>query len=395
MLAALILDVLLVVTLIALLIDGWRAGFARSASAIIGTIAGAIIAFIAIPLVAAIIPAPFWRTMIVVALGIGLLVGGHAAGVRVGVMLRRKMPKGPLHTIDRILGACITAVASLLTIALIVGSVGALGVPVLSSAIASSRVLTAVEQLTPQPVDAALARIRAAILEQGLPTIAEALGGITSSPGAPNVDGNSSALQAAAQSVVRVGGTAYACGQNQTGSGVVIAPDRVVTNAHVVAGVEAPVIEAPNGQALDGRVVYFDPHDDLAVISVNGLKAPALPLASPLVVNDTGVVDGYPFGGPFTTGGARVLAVSTEQMDDIYGTSRSPREIYTLAARVNPGNSGGPLLSTTGAVAGIVFARNAKDAELGYAMTNAELQPVAEAAPRLTAAVSSGACTRG
>ena len=106
-----------------------------------------------------------------------------------------------------------------------------------------------------------------------------------------------------------------------------------------------------------------------------------LDLSATLAVGDDAVVDGYPFGGPFTTGPAEVLAVSTEQIADIYGTGTSPREVYSLAARVNPGNSGGPLLTTGGDVAGVVFARSASDDDLGYAMTNAELAPVVAQAP--------------
>src|SRR5690606_26696731 len=138
--------------------------------------------------------------------------------------------------------------------------------------------------------------------------------------GVPDVDTGTDALAAAAQSVVRISGTAYACGQNQSGTGFVIAPDRVVTNAHVVAGVPNPVVEAPNGQALDGSVVYFDPADDLAVIAVAGLAAQPLDLAAPLEPGDDAVIDGYPYGGPFTSGPAEVLAVSTERLEDIYGS---------------------------------------------------------------------------
>ena len=195
--------------------------------------------------------------------------------------------------------------------------------------------------------------------------------------------------------MVRISGTAYACGQNQSGSGFVIAPDRVVTNAHVVAGVDQPVVEAPNGQTLDGRVVYFDPEDDLAVIAVDGLEAPALALAGSLAPGSDAVVDGYPFGGPFSSIPAEVLAVSNERIMDIYGQDSSVREVYTLAANIQPGNSGGPLLAPSGQVAGLVFARSSEQADLGYAMTNSELQPVAGQASALSSPVTPGACIQG
>ncbi|MEZ5189860.1 MAG: trypsin-like peptidase domain-containing protein [Schumannella sp.] len=118
-------------------------------------------------------------------------------------------------------------------------------------------------------------------------------------------------------------------------------------------------------------------------------------LAAPLGPGDDAVVDGYPYGGPFTSGPAQVLAISTERLEDIYGSRSSTREVYTLAADIEPGNSGGPLLTTDGDVAGVVFARSATDDDLGYAMTNTELAPVAQRAPGLSTALEPGTCVRG
>lgn len=401
MISARLLDVVLVLTLLVFIGEGWRNGLLRSLSAILGVIAGGVVAFLSIPIVAAIIPDPFWRIVIVVVVTLTLLFGGHAVGAAIARRARRgarSRARGrgrpDLGLGARIAGGSANGVVAALMIALIAGGVGALGMPLFSQAISGSFVLRAIDAVTPPPLDVALSRLRAAVLEQGLPTIAEALGGVQNSPGIPDAGAASAALAAAAQSVVRVGGTAYACGQNQTGSGFVVSDDRVVTNAHVLAGVDQPVVEAPNGQTLEGRVVYFDPIDDLAVIAVDGLDAPPLALSAPLAVGDTAVVEGYPFGGPFTTGPAEVLAISSERIADVYETSRSLREVYTLAALVQPGDSGGPLLATDGRVAGVIFARSATDAELGYAMTNTEVEPVAAAAPGLDAAISAGDCVR-
>ncbi|MEO8095747.1 MAG: MarP family serine protease [Pseudolysinimonas sp.] len=395
MIAERLLDLLLILLFLVYLGEGWRNGFARSISTIAGIVAGGLAAFFLIPLVAQIIPSPFWRTVVTIAVGIAFLGGGHAAGNAIGRVIRGRVAETALSGPDRLFGALANLITSALVTALIAGSVGALGIPFLSTAISGSWVLRGIETITPAPVDAALARLRSIVLEAGLPSIGEALGGIATSPGVPNVDTGTDALSVAGQSVVRISGNAYACGQNQSGTGFVIAPDRIVTNAHVVAGVPEPVVEAPNGQALDGRVVYFDPNDDLAIVAVLGLKVVPLDLASTLGVGDKAVVEGYPFGGPFTTGPAEVLAVSTEQIENIYGTDASPREVYSLAAKVNPGNSGGPLLTTGGDVAGIVFARSASDDDLGYAMTNAELTPVVDRAAKLATAIEPGSCIRG
>lgn len=396
MIAERLLDVLLVLALLVFIGEGVRNGIARSLGAILGVIAGGAVAFLAIPLLAAAVPDRFARVAVIVAVSLVLLFGGRALGARIGRGIRDRDPdsEGPGPG-SRLTGGLANGVIAALTISLVAGGVGSMGVPLFSQAISGSYVLRAIDAVTPAPVDAALSRLRAAVLEEGLPVISEALGGVTTSPGIPDVPTDTDPLTAAAQSVVRIGGTAFACGQNQTGTGFVVATDRIVTNAHVVAGVDQPIVEAPNGQSLEGRVVYLDPIDDLAVVAVEGLLAPALALSPELPVGAQAVVEGYPFGGPFTTGAAEVLAVSTEQIPDIYGSARSPREIYTLAALVQPGNSGGPLLSTDGRVAGVVFARSADDDELGYAMTNAELEPVSSAAAGLTERVSSGSCVRG
>ena len=110
-------------------------------------------------------------------------------------------------------------------------------------------------------------------------------------------------------------------------------------------------------------------------------------------MGDRAVVMGYPYGGPFTSVSAGVLGVSSAPVPNVYDTGAAPREVYSVAAEVRPGNSGGPLLTTDGQVAGVIFARADADVEVGFAMTNAELRPVAERAGGMDEAVSSGRCT--
>jgi hypothetical protein len=392
MLAARLLDVLLVLVLLVYLGEGVRNGFARSVSAILGVIAGGAIAFFLIPLLAGIVPDPFWRTFLVVASSAALLLGGHALGAAVGRSLRGRRER--LHPVDRVFGGLANVVVAALLVGMIAGGIGALGIPVLSRAVANSTVLKGISAVTPDPVEAALAQLRSTVLSEGLPSLPDP-GGVTAPPTAPTGPTDTAALQRAAQSVVRISGTAYACGQNQSGSGFVVSTGRVVTNAHVVAGVTQPVVEAPNGQAIEATVVYFDPHHDLAVLAVRGLAVSPIVMGDDLGTGDSAVVDGYPYGGPFTTGSARVLAVTQSSIDDIGDRGETVREIYSLAADVKPGNSGGPLLALDGRIAGIVFARSSDQANLGYAMTDDELAPVVQRAPALSTSVSSGSCTKG
>ena len=390
-----LLDLLLIVLLAGYVFAGYRRGLLRSVFALLGVAAGAVVAYFAIPLVGSWVPEPMWRIVATVFVAIALVVFGHSLGAALGRRVRSNLKKSPLRFVDRLLGAVVTGAAAALIAALLALSVTALGVPALSQAIGASTVLRGISDLTPDPVEGFLAELRATVVDDGLPLITEALGGVTTSPDLPLADTGTDALARATASVVRITGNAYECGQNQTGSGFVVAADRVVTNAHVVAGVAEPIVEIPGGGALPGRVVYFDPGKDLAVIAVNGMPTAPLPLVENLARGTVGVVDGYPYGGPFTTKPARVLSVSTTAVDDIYGAPAGSREIYTLAADVREGNSGGPLLSEDGAVAGVVFAKSADLENVGYALTMTELSPVAAQATGLTSTVPSGTCVRG
>jgi S1-C subfamily serine protease len=344
------------------------------------------------PLVGGFVPDSGWRVIATLAVAIALLFVGYAAGASIGDSISSRFERSPLRIIDRLLGAVISTVAAALVLLLVSTSSAQLGAPFLSQALSTSAVLRTIDDLTPDPVQAFLARVRSIAVQDALPRITEAMGGITESPQIPDVETGSEALTTAARSVVRVSGNAYACGQNQSGSGFVVAKNRVVTNAHVVSGVTELVVDVPGGESVSGTVVYFDPIDDLAVVATKGLSAKPLDLSDPLEVGNAAVFDGYPFGGPFTTGPAKVLAVGQERVDDIYGDSTNPRDIYTIAADVQQGNSGGPLLTEGGDVAGVIFAKSADTANLGYAMTNVELAPVVADASGLSKRADTGAC---
>ena len=386
---SLFLDILLLLMLLGYLVYGFRNGLSRSAFTIAGIVAGVIAAFFLAPVIAGLVPLPFFRLGVTIVVAIGFVAIGHAVGSAIGRWIRRGILRGPLSGIDRLLGAVVTGVVAALVASMVSFSVSQLGVPVLSRAIAGSTFLRIVGTLTPDPVEAFLAQVRGAVVDRGIPLFTGAVAG---EPTIPQIDTGSGALNAAAQSVVRITGNAYACGVSQSGTGFVAYDDRVITNAHVVAGVTEPVVETLAGQALAGTVVYFDPVDDLAVIAVPGLDAPALPLGATLAASTDAAVEGYPYGGPFQSGAANVISVSSPAVADIYGQTRSQREVYTLAADIREGNSGGPLLTLDGSVVGVVFARSGDTANVGYAMTMTELEPVTSEAAGLSDPVSSGNC---
>jgi S1-C subfamily serine protease len=201
----------------------------------------------------------------------------------------------------------------------------------------------------------------------------------------------------AQRSVVKILGEAPDCRQGQEGSGVVVHRERVVTNAHVVAGVQNPTVQVGGvGRKLPAKVVFFDARRDLAVLAVPGLRAKPLPLAkTDLPRAADALVAGFPRNGAFQAGAARVRSVITAVGEDIYGGPGVTREVYSLYADVEPGNSGGPLLTTRGEIAGIVFARSLDDARTGYALTVSEISSAIATGREASAQVSTGGCASG
>lgn len=390
------LDIVLALVLLGYLVQGYRLGFVRSIGAIAGIIAGGIAAAVLAPLIGSLVTDETGKVVATIVAAVVLVLLGHAVGSGVGAAIGGVLHRSPLGLLDRLLGAAASLVVSALAISMIASLAVSLGVPYVAQPIASSAVLRGITALTPQPVDRALAQLRSTVLSSGIPQLGISFGTGTSR-GASDVPGvkQTAGLRDAVASVVKITGRAPACNQEQSGSGFVVARDRVLTNAHVVQGVSQPVVLAPDGQALTGRVTWFDPKRDLAVVTVRGLDASTLRIAASPAVGTTGVVAGYPFGGPFTEGGARVLQTGSVSVPDIAGGGRTERDIAAIAADVEQGNSGGPLLSTGGDVIGIVFAKSTSQSDLGYAMTPAEFRGVVDRAPSLTAAVSTGACSRG
>lgn len=388
-----ILDLVLVVALLSYLIHGLRNGFLVTLGGIAGFAAGAVAAFVSVPIVSGLVEDSGWRLTAIVATAVLLMIVGNGLGTMIGRRIRSVVPFSPLRAADRLVGGGVNVVVSALVMSMLAFSIGALGVPFVSQQLAESKVIRFIDGVTPMPVKASMAQLRSAVIGEGIPTLLDGFG--QSQPVAvPDTSTDTPALNKAAASVLKIAGTAYQCGQNQTGTGFVVAPGRVVTNAHVVAGVDEPVVETPGGRAMPGRVVYFDAQHDLAVVAVDGLRSEPLALAADLPPGSAAAFAGYPHGGPFQSKPATVQDIATVLVPDIYGKNASPEDVYRLAGDVQPGNSGGPLLTMDGQVAGVVFAKATTESSLGFAITMNDLSPVAAQAPGLGSAVSSGQCIK-
>ena len=203
-------------------------------------------------------------------------------------------------------------------------------------------------------------------------------------------------IKQALDSVLHVRAESAQCRQAQVGSGWVVSPGRVVTNAHVVAGSDNVTVSVRGtGRERQARIVAYDPARDVAVLDVPGLRAPRLPQGAPLESGDAAALAGFPGDKGLWVGGARVRDVITARGEDVYGRPGVVRDVYSLRAQVRRGASGGPVLDPDGEVVGMVFATSLDDPDTGYALTLGEIRPVLRQGIASSSAVSTGACASG
>jgi len=397
--AAHVLDVLLVLLLVAQVVAGYREGLLVGLLSLAGLLGGAVLGVAVLPGVVAGWTAGLERALVVVVGTVALaLLGRLLLGV-VGLRVRRRVAWRPARAADKLLGAVAGLVATLLVVWVVAGAARATPVATLSTAVTGSTVVRTLDRVVPPRTSGVLSRFWAAAEASGFPRVFD---GADPEPIRPvqapaSRVPDTAGLRAAQPSIVKVTGVATGCDRGLEGSGFVAArrgdAARVVTNAHVVAGVVAPSVQPQGtGRRYPATVVAYDPALDLAVLDVPGLAADALPRADQLGRGASALVAGFPLDGAYTLATARVRTVLKAQGRDIYDRDPVVRDVYSVYTTVQPGNSGGPLLTEDGRVAGVVFARSLDDANTGYALTPSELEQVLTAAGRSTAAVDTQGC---
>jgi len=317
-----------------------------------------------------------------------LLAGGvFASGLEgLGTRVRAALRIPGLRTVDGLLGAALTACVGL-GIAWIIGAVAldASSSRPLRSDIQDSAILRTLDQLLPPsgPILNALARF------DPLPSVHGPAADVAPPSAhilvAPGVHG-------AARSVVRVFGTA--CGLGVEGSGWVAAPDMVVTNAHVVAGEQDTEVQiGGTGPGLPAQPVWFDPHNDIAVLHVPGLNLPTLSTVGDPQPGSSAAILGYPLDGPFDAEPGRLGQTETVDTQNAYGEGHVQRTITALRGRVRPGNSGGPMIDSQGQVVATVFAALTGTTRAGgFAVPNRLVRSDLAKAQASMAPVSTSAC---
>ena len=389
-------DLVLIALIIMFAINGYRQGFLVGGLSFCGFFGGALVGLQIAPWLVDAMSSAFARVVVSLALVFGLALLGQTAAAWAGGRLRRAIPNQKGRKADDIGGIVVSVIALLMVAWMVAGPLASSSLPSLSRSVRNSVILHGVDAVMPDQARVLYNRLRDTIAGGEFPNV---FGDLTPTrardvPAPDPALVGSPVVAAARNSVVKVTGNAPSCRRRIEGSGFVYAPQHVMTNAHVVAGTQGLLTVEVNGEARSGRVVYYDPNRDLAVLYVPNLGAPAMAWASALA--ETGadaIVVGFPLDGPFTPVSARVRDVSRVKGPNIYEDETVTREVYTLRAQVLSGNSGGPLLDTNGHLLGVIFAAALDDPDTGFALTQTEARPVADAAANLRNAVGTGPCT--
>lgn len=389
-----VIDLLLILLMIVFAISGYRQGFVVGILSFVGFFGGALIGLQAGPFLARLVEEPGVKLIVSLVTIFGLAILGQALAGSLGTRLRQRIQSHNGQVLDDIGGAIVSVIAVALVAWLVAVPLGKSSEPWLAGAVRNSTIIKAINGAMPVQADKLTEALRETVDTNGFP---EVFGDLVPTQvrevPAPDPRLQGSPVVARAEgSVVKVLGTAPSCSRRIEGSGFVYAPEHVMTNAHVVAGTRSVRIELKR-QSYSARVVVYDSNLDLAVLHVPGLEAPVMPFSDEVArTGDDAIVLGFPLDGPYNAQSARVRDVGDITGPDIYESDTVTREVYTIKALVRSGNSGGPLVAEDGEVLGVIFAAAADNQNVGYAVTAAQADDVADAGRDATSAVPTGSC---
>ncbi|MFJ2771238.1 MarP family serine protease [Streptomyces sp. NPDC087300] len=397
-----VLDVLLLLAAVWFAVVGYRQGFVVGILSVTGFLGGGIIAVYLLPIV--------WdaltdddatavsTTASVVAVVIVIVCAsiGQAFTTHLGNKLRRYITWQPARALDATGGALVNVVAMLLVAWLLGSLVAGATLPTIGKELRSSKVLLGVDRALPGQADTWFTDFRSVLARNGFPQVFSPFSNEPIKdvqPPDPKL-AKSKVATTAKRSIVKVRGEARGCGKVLEGTGFVFADRRVMTNAHVVGGVDEPTVQiGDTNQTYDAKVVLYDWERDIAVLDVPTLKAPPLQFTSKDASSGAGaIVAGFPEDGPYDVRPARVRGRITAKGPDIYHRGTVHRDVYSLYATVRQGNSGGPLLTPDGKVYGVVFAKSLDDPDTGYALTADEVREDIERGRTANQEVDSQGC---
>ena len=386
-----LIDLIILIAVVFAISSGYRRGFWLSLAQYAGLVLGVVIGATLAPIVmdALNLNGAAIRSLVAIMILIVLGTIGSSVGYWVGEPIRLRLlaqPRG--GRVDSFAGAVFSALA-VLSVSWFLGlSLARIPSPPLSAAIQRSAILRALDGIAPRP-PAFLARVETIIAGVNFPSAFSGLEPVGPSAQPLPSSINTPGVQAAEAETLKVQG--FGCGGIVFGSGFPMGPGMVLTNAHVVAGTQGTTVRSSSGRSLSARVVLFDPERDVAILYVPRLALPPLNEAS-AQAGTQGAAIGYPGGGSETAEPAVVNGQVRAEGRDIYGQNLVVRSIWFTQAKVQPGNSGGPLVDLNGNVIGVIFAASTTQTGTAYALTDAEVQPDIDQARGRTDAVQIGPC---
>ena len=386
------IDVLLLVILALAALSGWRRGFAMVLLGYMGLLVGLALGAWAATKVGLLVSADSSVRRLLTAVVVFFLVAAacHAVGNLLGIRVRSVLAGRWTSRADSVGGAVVATVVAAIAMWFVALTLSNVPLSPFARAVHGSSVLRTIDNYAPRP-PAALAQLRGLLDRSGFPEAFATLRPPVVSGPPPEAARNPAVLRAA-NATLQI--QSRGCGGVLFGSGFPVAPDLVITNAHVVAGSRRHEVMTNKGQKVPAVVVYFDPGHDLALLSAPELPVGPLRLAGAAASpGQEAVVIGYPSGGPQRVIGARIVLRTQPEAPDIYARNQQARrDIYVLHARVRKGVSGGPVVDLRGRPLGVVFAASTVERNEGYAMTNAEVRRALSRTDGNRRPVSTGGC---
>ncbi|WP_408994451.1 MarP family serine protease [Streptomyces sp. 1268] len=397
-----VLDILLLLAAVWFAVIGYRQGFVVGILSVIGFLGGGLVAVYLLPVI--------WDRVtedaeVSTAVAIGAVVVviicasiGQAFTTHLGNKLRRYITWSPARALDATGGALVNVVAMLLVAWMIGLLLAGTSLPTLGKEVRNSSVLLGVDRVMPDQAPTWFQDFSSVLAQNGFPQVFSPFANepITEVKAPDPALVGSPVAARAKKSIVKVVGTAPSCGKVLEGTGFVFSERRVMTNAHVVGGVDEPTVQiGGEGRLYDARVVLYDWQRDIAVLDVPDLRARPLQFTGPdddAETGDSAIVAGFPENGAYDVRSARVRARINADGPDIYHRGTVRRDVYSLFATVRQGNSGGPLLTPDGKVYGVVFAKSLDDPDTGYALTADEIREDIEIGRTANQQVDSQGC---
>ncbi|MFD0021795.1 MarP family serine protease [Streptomyces sp. NPDC058382] len=379
-----VLDILLLAGAVWFAVIGYRQGFVVGILSVIGFLGGGLVAVYLLPVL--------WdqvtdgsevsSTAAVVAVVIVIVCAsvGQAFTTHLGNKLRRYITWSPARAVDATGGSLVNVVAMLLVSWLIGSALAGTSLPTLGKEVRSSSVLLGISRVMPPQASTWFTDFSSVLAQNGFPQVFSPFANepITEVRAPDPALAGSPVAARAKESIVKVVGTAPSCGKVLEGTGFVFSDRRVMTNAHVVGGVDEPTVQiGGQGRLYDAKVVLYDWRRDIAVLDVPDLDAKPLSFTDTdhdAVTGNSAIVAGFPENGAYDVRSARVRARIDANGPDIYRRGTVRRDVYSLYTTVRQGNSGGPLLTPEGKVYGVVFAKSLDDSNTGYALTADEIR---------------------